>query len=74
MRADSITRYLISTGDVQKDNIYAAGFADTRPIALNDSPEDRALNRRVDIKILYDQPNDYIPPDDILGPEKANKE
>ncbi|MES2614929.1 MAG: flagellar motor protein MotB [Bdellovibrionota bacterium] len=73
-RADSVARYLIETGNVRKDNIYAAGFADTRPLALNDSPEDRSMNRRVDIKILYDQPSDYIPPDDVLGSEKPNKE
>lgn len=75
LRASSVARYLISTRNVEKGNIYAAGFADTRPLAVNDSPEDRAVNRRVDIKILYDQPSDYIPPDDdSLSFEKANKE
>ncbi len=66
LRASAVTRYLISTGYVESNGIYSAGFGDSRPIAVNDSPEDRALNRRVDIKILYDQPGDYIPPDDQL--------
>lgn len=73
-RADSVTRYLISTNHVKKDNVYSAGFADTRPLAENDSPENRAMNRRVDIKILYDQPSDYLPPDDSLGSEKSHKD
>lgn len=68
LRADAVARYLIGTGNIQKDSIYAAGFADNRPLADNDTPENRALNRRVDLKILYDQPSDYIPPDDNLGP------
>ena len=74
LRADAVTRYLITTGALKKENIYAAGFADTRPIAENDSPENRAMNRRVDIKILYDQPSDYIQPDDTLSLENENKE
>ena len=68
LRADAVTRYLVGTGQIAKDNIYAAGFADTRPLSDNATPEDRAMNRRVDLKILYDQPSDYIPPDDTLGP------
>jgi hypothetical protein len=32
-------------------------------VAANDSPENRALNRRVDIKILYDQPSEEMPAD-----------
>ncbi len=74
LRANAVARYLISTGNIQKDNIYAAGFADTRPLADNDTPENRAINRRVDIKILYDQPGDYIPPEENLGSEKDSRE
>lgn len=74
LRASSVARYLIQTQNVIKNNVYAAGFADTRPLAVNDTPEDRAMNRRVDIKILYDQPSDYIPPEDSLGTEKGHKE
>ncbi len=74
LRANAVTRYFISTGAVKKETVYSAGFADTRPLAENDSVENRALNRRVDIKILYDQPSDYIQPDDSLSPESSNKE
>ncbi len=74
LRAVSVARYLIEQRNFPKESIYAAGFADTKPLAVNDTPEDRAMNRRVDIKILYDQPNDYVPPDDALGFEKSLKE
>ena len=74
LRASVVARYLITTGSIQKDNIYAAGFADTRPIAVNDTPEDRAMNRRVDIKILYDQPSDYVPPEESLKTRPASSD
>lgn len=72
LRATSVSKFLIETGFFQKGSIYPAGFADTRPIAENDNPEDRALNRRVDIKILYDSPNDYLPPDEQLGNDEKS--
>jgi chemotaxis protein MotB len=75
LRATAITKYFIETSFFSKGSIYPAGFAETRPIASNDSPEDRALNRRVDLKILYDNPDDYIPPDEQLSnDEKSYKE
>lgn len=75
LRANTVTRFFINTRLFPVGTIYSAGFADTRPIAENDTPENRALNRRVDIKILYDNPTDYIPPDEQLGnDEKSNIE
>jgi chemotaxis protein MotB len=60
-RAASVVRYFIENHKFDPQMIYAAGFADTKPVATNDSPENRALNRRVDIKILYDAPTDNMP-------------
>jgi chemotaxis protein MotB len=59
-RASAVVRYLITQHKFDPKTIYAAGFADTQPIASNDTPEDRSMNRRVDIKILYDTPSDYV--------------
>ena len=40
-------------GNVLDRSKYSvAGYADTRPIASNDLPDGRALNRRVDIVIV----------------------
>jgi len=37
---------------IEEKRFQIAGFADTVPIASNDTPEGRAYNRRVDIIIL----------------------
>lgn len=50
-RAINILHYLADIG-VDERQFQVAGFADTVPIASNDSEEGRAYNRRVDIIIL----------------------
>jgi chemotaxis protein MotB len=50
-RATNVLRYLIDAG-ISGDRMAAAGYADTRPVVLNDSEEHRTRNRRVDIVIL----------------------
>lgn len=40
------------TGKLNRDKFSISGYADTRPIASNDLPEGRALNRRVDIVVI----------------------
>ena len=40
------------TGKLDRNKYSVAGYADTRPMASNDLPEGRALNRRVDIVIV----------------------
>jgi chemotaxis protein MotB len=43
----SVLRYLIEN-DVTVERLSATGFADLRPIASNDNPEERRQNRRVE--------------------------
>ncbi len=50
-RASSIVRYFISKG-IYPERLKASGYADTKPIASNATPEGRAQNRRVEIVIL----------------------
>jgi chemotaxis protein MotB len=52
-RSREILRYLTGFG-VDERRFQIAGFADTVPISANDTPEGRALNRRVDVVILDD--------------------
>lgn len=49
-RATNVARYFIKTG-VDRKRISAVGYADTRPIADNNSAAGRALNRRVSLVI-----------------------
>jgi len=51
-RATEVVRYLIENGDIQPRRISAAGYAEYRPVATNDSPANRALNRRIEIIIV----------------------
>jgi chemotaxis protein MotB len=52
-RSINILHYLTGLGIGEK-RFQVAAFADTVPIATNDTPEGRAYNRRVDIIILDD--------------------
>jgi chemotaxis protein MotB len=52
-RATTVLRFLGDAGHVEQSRLTLAGFADTRPLADNGTPEGRALNRRADIVIVY---------------------
>jgi chemotaxis protein MotB len=50
-RALSVTHQLIDEGSLDEDRLMVSGFSDTRPFTANDTPEGRAMNRRVEILI-----------------------
>jgi chemotaxis protein MotB len=50
-RSTNVLHYLVDFG-VDERQFQVAGFADTVPLASNDTPEGRAYNRRVDVIIL----------------------
>ena len=50
-RADTVMRYLISQG-VDPSRIVATGMGPDDPVASNATPEGRAMNRRVEIRII----------------------
>ena len=50
-RATSVVRYLIEEGGVDRANLSAVGYADTKPIASNDTEEGRTANRRIEIAL-----------------------
>jgi chemotaxis protein MotB len=51
-RAVSVAHELLQVSKLNPENIIVTGHADTRPRAPNDSNENRAKNRRVDIAIV----------------------
>jgi len=51
-RAYAVTRFLIDQG-LAADRLRAVSYADTRPTADNDSPQGRAANRRVELRVEF---------------------
>jgi len=51
-RAVSVAHELLEVSTLDPQNVIVTGHADTRPRAPNDSAENRAKNRRVDIAIV----------------------
>jgi chemotaxis protein MotB len=51
VRATSVVRYLIEEGGVDRTNLSAVGYADTKPVAGNDTEEGRTANRRIEIAL-----------------------
>jgi chemotaxis protein MotB len=52
-RSISVLHYLTDIG-IDERRFQVAGFADTMPVARNDTAEGRAYNRRVDVVVLDD--------------------
>jgi flagellar motor protein MotB len=48
-RASAVINYLLLTNRVEPEQVSARGFADTRPVADNNTFQGRVKNRRVDI-------------------------
>lgn len=50
-RAVNVARYVIDQG-VEASRLSAAGYAETQPVASNDTAEGRAQNRRIEIVLM----------------------
>jgi chemotaxis protein MotB len=53
-RATTVLRELIERHAISPSRLSAAGYADERPLATNDTAEGRAANRRVELVVLAD--------------------
>jgi len=56
-RAASVVHYFIREGDVDPERMEIRALADNEPIVPNDSWENRAKNRRVEISVLHGNPH-----------------
>lgn len=76
-RAGAVRDWLIDASGIPATQFAIQGYGDTRPIASNDTPEGRARNRRVEITLIPDTPQEVPlegPPQEVpLGgaPQKA---
>jgi len=51
-RAAAVRDWMRDTGDVPESCFAVQGYGASRPVATNDTPEGRALNRRVEISLV----------------------
>jgi chemotaxis protein MotB len=63
-RAVNFLAVLLNDGDLSAEHFSARGYGELRPIASNDTPEGRKLNRRVEL--LISRPKIIAPPDNLL--------
>ncbi|MCX7862103.1 MAG: OmpA family protein [Bacteroidales bacterium] len=50
-RAEKVVEYCISKG-IKKERLIAKGYGETQPIAFNGDEEGRAMNRRIEFKVI----------------------
>lgn len=65
-RAISVGEYLIDNLGIPEGNVACVGYGEYAPITENDTPEGRAQNRRVEIKINLGGIDQFIEKDAIL--------
>ncbi|MFQ5766819.1 MAG: OmpA family protein [Acidobacteriota bacterium] len=54
-RAGAVVRRMVETAHIPAGHLKAIGFAETRPLADNSTPEGRARNRRVEFLFLNEE-------------------
>ena len=71
-RAVEVVNFMIDSG-MEPKRVSAAGYSDQSPVAANDTPENKAKNRRIEITLV---PNlDDLPPiDDALKADTGPKD
>lgn len=50
-RADAILTWLVKKG-IQEDRLLAKGYGEVKPVADNNTPEGRQLNRRTEVRVI----------------------
>jgi chemotaxis protein MotB len=51
-RATEVVRYFVERYDFPPQRISAVGYAEYRPVMSNDTPDNRAMNRRIEIILM----------------------
>ena len=51
-RAVQVLKYFITAGKIEPQRLSAVGYGEAKPVSPNDTPENRAKNRRVEIVLV----------------------
>jgi outer membrane protein OmpA-like peptidoglycan-associated protein len=71
-RAEAVRDWMRDTGDVPESCFAVQGYGESRPIATNDTPEGRALNRRVEISLVPQANACQIPDKKPASPDERD--
>lgn len=64
-RSVTVAHFMLTKKDTDPERIVVEGFADTKPLVPNDTAENRAKNRRVEIIIAQKDPTAELKAEDI---------
>ena len=56
-RAVNVAKYFVEKGNIPPELVSAAGYGEMHPLVPNDTPEHRAMNRRVEIVLIKEGEN-----------------
>jgi flagellar motor protein MotB len=72
-RAGEVAELLQATLDLPPDAVSYAWMGDTQPVASNESVDGRALNRRVEVEVWYDEVRDAVALEQFLVEQQINR-
>ncbi len=72
-RAVTVSEFLLRQPDTEPGRFVVEGYADTRPLVPNDSSENRAKNRRVEVILEQDEPKLSDHPEILMDMQKASE-
>ena len=51
-RAEAAVAWMVANGDLDASRFEALGLGETEPVVPNDTPEQRQINRRIEVQLL----------------------
>lgn len=66
-RALTVMDYFVQDVGIEQERFSVAAYGENKPLAENDTPEGRSLNRRVEIRVLYSEGETEAKPDSVRG-------
>ncbi len=72
-RAGEVAEFIQTRLALPPEAISFEWAGDTQPIATNDTPEGRTLNRRVEVEVWYDELEDKAAVEEVVVPEEIKR-